>query len=205
MEDSMAIRPSEPRSTGLSEVSGNRAVAISGWQLVREMLPAALESDEAFAARIGFLEEVVDEVGPEAFIQAVRQAIRTKKYRSEVSIACIRECAGLSLAAAQHPAVSAWEIVTDIVRYHVERVGEGGYRLVDREGIDFKSSTPDKVVTFKKALPEIPENIQAAVDLMGGWGALADSYPQWWGQRWQMFREFYRPKANACTTLAVVP
>lgn len=179
-----------------------RAAAISGWQLIREMLTAPnIESDEALAARMVFLEEIVMEVGVERFHAAIREVVRTKKNRYEVSVAYIRECAGLSLALPANPAVVAWETVTDVIKNHVGRDPNGALTMRTKVTIDLSSGRPVSVI---KPVPEITPDVQRVVDLMGGWGAMAEAHPAWWAQRYQMFCQLYREGASPTKALVRV-
>jgi len=179
-------KPSGSRSLALPDADAE-AIAISGWQIVRELLPANMESDQAFLAKVEFLKEVVYEVGPERFIDAVKQAIRISQYRSEVTIKRIRECAGLDVSAPQSPSVLAWQLVTQVVKSHVKKDAEGRTVLVS--AIRMTGGNQAQMVP----VPEIPEAVSHAVRTMGGWGNLAEAYPVFWGQKFVQFREVYRP------------
>lgn len=167
--------------------------AIEGWQLIREMLPASMESDQALEARMVFLLEIIEECGIERFQEAIRLAIRTKEYRNEVSVGYIRKCAGLSLALPPNPSVQAWETVTDIVTNHLVRNPGGGYSLQAKtKRVEVK---PGVLQFVAKPVPEITPDVQRAVDLLGGWAALAEAHPIYWAQRYQMFCQIYREGA----------
>jgi len=163
-------------------------IAASAWQMCRELLPSnKIESDEALAARIVFLKEIIYAVGPERFIDAVKQSIRLSQYRSEVTINRIRQCAGLQDTLPPSPAVQAWALVTQIARDHVARDAQGNVVLEDK--VRIKPGTALALIT---PVPEIPEAVQAAVDAMGGWAAMYEAYPAWWSQKFSQFERCYR-------------
>ena len=180
------MKPSASRSIALPDHETER-LAVAGWQMVRELLPSKMESDAALKVRIGFLKEIVAEVGNERFIAAIKQCVRTCMYRNEVTIARIRQEAGLSVAPAPSPAVEAWELVTRIVVGHIGRDAEGNAVLEPR--VVLRS---DSGLALVQKVPAIPDAVARAVAAMGGWSALAESYPAWWGQRLQQFEKLYR-------------
>ena len=184
-ENGLVTSPKEIKSVEYSEAALEDCAAI-GWQLARELLAGPQESDEAVRARIEFLKEIIVEVGPRQFLAAVKQAIRISQYRNEVTIKRIRECAGLDVSPPKSSAAKTWELVTEIVTHHIER-DENGNAVLSEHIV----MRPEGVVLVP--VPNIPESLARAVRDMGGWGALADSYPQWWAQRFNMFREVYRP------------
>jgi hypothetical protein len=160
-------------------------IAAKGWQLVRELLPAPIESDGALRMRLDFLKEILYEVGQERFVEAVKQAIRISQYRSQVTVARIRQCAGLSMSETISPAVHAWTLVTTIVTRHVGYDANGCAVLEPKVRlVDGKAQV--------EPVPEIPESVREAVKLMGGWGNLKDSYPNWWGSKFVQFKEVFR-------------
>jgi hypothetical protein len=179
-------KPNANRSIALSDVEAND-IAVKGWQLVRELLPGAMESDEALMAKVEFLKEIVCEAGRESFIAGVKQAIRVSGHRNEVTIKRIRECCGLDVSLPASAAVTAWQLVTDVVRNHVRRDGEGNVALVS--AIRMTGGNQAQMVS----VPEIPEAVSKAVRALGGWGNLAEAYPAWWGQKFVQWKECYRP------------
>jgi len=174
------MKPSANKSLALPDHETER-LAVAGWQMVRELLPSKMESDAALKVRIGFLKEIVAEVGNERFIAAIKQCVRTCMFRNEVTIARIRQEAGLSVAPAPSPAVEAWELVTRIVTHHLGRDAEGNAVLQPHVKIS------ENHLAVMTSLPNIPDAVARAVAAMGGWSALAESYPAWWGQRLQQF------------------
>jgi len=78
----------------------------------------------------------------------------------------------------------AWDLTIRVVTRHIGRDGEGNAVLqprVYRDGDVFR----------EEPVPDIPEGVRRAVRAMGGWSALADSYPQWTGQRFAQFKELW--------------
>ena len=154
---------------------------------MRELLPAQIESDEAFKARVVFLREIVDEVGAERFIEAVKQAIRISEFRSQVSIGRIRRLCGLDVTEPTTPAVQAWHLVTTVATRFVRRDANGNAVLEPRVTLN------DQRQGCVEPVPDIPPAIEKAVQDLGGWAALQDAWPIWWHQRFQTFKEIYRP------------
>lgn len=180
-------RQSANKSLALPDEEASE-IAVKGWQLVRELLPAAMESDDALRIKVGFLKEIIFEAGPERFIEGVKQAIRISGHRNEVTIKRIRECAGLDVSAPLSPALLAWNLVTDVVKRHVRLDSEGNAVLVN--AIRMVDGNRAEMVP----VPEIPEAVAKAVRLMGGWRNLAEAYAQgYWGAKLQQWREVYRP------------
>ena len=182
------MKPSANKSLALPDHETER-LAVAGWQMIRELLPSKMESDAALKVRIGFLKEIVAEVGNERFIAAIKQCVRTCMFRNEVTIARIRQEAGLSVAPAPSPAVEAWELVTRIVTHHLGRDVEGNAVLQANIKLDRGLAVLTAAIT---SVPNIPDAVARAVASMGGWSALAESYPAWWGQRLQQFEKLYR-------------
>jgi hypothetical protein len=181
------LQPSEIKSGDSARESSSAAIAVSGWQMVRELLQGPMESDEALQMRIVFLCEIVDEVGAERFIEAVKQAIRISEFRSQVSIGRIRRLCGLDVTEPTTPAVQAWHLVTTVATRFVRRDVNGNAVLEPRVTLD------DNRQGIVEPVPDIPDAVAKAVQDMGGWGALQDSFPAWWAQRFQLFKELYRP------------
>jgi hypothetical protein len=149
-----------------------------------------MESDEAFKARVVFLREIVDEVGADRFIEAVKQAIRISEFRSQVSIGRIRRLCGLDVTEPTTPAVQAWHLVTTVTTRFVRRDVNGNAVLEPRVTLS------EQRMAIIEQVPNIPDAVQRAVNMLGGWGALSDAYATgWWSQRWQSFRESYRPES----------
>lgn len=156
------------------------------WQLVREFFSnAPPESDAALKMRIELLAEIVQAVGPDRFNEAVKGALRLARSRYDVTVSRIREQAGLHHVNQLTPAAKAWIFVTMVVARHVRRDPEGGYRLEPFVYIDKQGNT------VREFAPEIPEPVARAVRTMGGWGALAQTDAQYWGQRMREFRDLY--------------
>ena len=182
--------PSENKWLALPDEECEK-LAAGGWQLVRELLPpmpGQTESDEAVIARLEFLKEIIREVGPVSFKEAIKRAIRISDYRSNVTIKKLRECAGLSVAPPKTPTAEAWELVTRVVRYHVVRDPVGGYALLPRLYIDLQQGFTVEPV------PQISSAVEKAVGAIGGWLNLREAYlGGYWGQKFVQWREIYRP------------
>jgi hypothetical protein len=173
------------------------AVALT---LIREMFPVQqAESDEAAKLRLELMAEIADTVGEQRFVQAVRRAIAVSHRRWDVSVARIREMAGLRFVPEPSPAAQAWALVTQVFIDHCRSDADGNYHLEEKVVIvDGKAKiTP---------VPEIPLPTKRAIQSLGGWAALAEAWPEYFTQKWNQFREFYsedsspridsRPKAD---------
>ena len=158
------------------------AVALT---LIREVFPSAQpESDEAAKLRLELLAEIADAVGEYRFVKAVRSAIKVSHKRWDCSIARIREFAGLRFVPEPSPAAKAWELITQVFIDHCRSDADGNYHLEEKVTIvDGKAKvTP---------VPEIPPAAKRAIQCLGGWAALAEAFPEYWGQRWNQFKEFF--------------
>lgn len=144
------------------------------------------ESDLALKTRLKLLAEVVAEVGPERFLRAVEKAIAVSPNRFQVSVARIREMAGLFYTPPRHPAVVAWEQIVQIFLDHCRTDANGNYQLEDKVRIVDGTA----VVTRP---PEIPDASMKALRSIGGWAALAEAWPEYAGAKFKDFREFYEP------------
>lgn len=161
-----------------------RAWVAGEYQILREMLPGPLPSKEADALALDMLEAMAQEIGVGAFHAMILKAIETCERRP--TIATLRRIAGLNdrLDAQQMALAEAWASVTRVVTKHVGRDGEGHAILqprIYRDGDVFR----------EEPVPNIPTEVLQAVRSMGGWGALADSYPAFWGMRFANFKEFF--------------
>lgn len=173
-------------------------MAALGVIAIKEMFPTQQpESDAAAKLRLELMGEIVEAVGPDAFVSAVRKAISISKSRWDCSVARVRECAGLSNAPPLAPAIKAWNLVTEVVRHHVRPGSEGGYVLEPyvyrREG---------EVHTL--SVPTIPEPVLTAVRCLGGWGSLWSTDPAYWPQRMRDFCAVYddsSPKKDSMVKL----
>lgn len=160
-------------------------MAAIGVIAIKEMFPTQQpESDAAAKLRLELMGEIVEAVGPDAFVAAVRKAISISKSRWDCSVARVRECAGLSNAPEPSPAMKAWALVTDVVRRHVRPGAEGGYVLEP-----YVYRRDGEVHTF--AVPTISEPVASAVRCLGGWGALWSTDPAYWPQRMRDFCAVY--------------
>ena len=156
--------------------------------MVREMIPGPIMSDEARALFESKLVEIAQQVGPERFLQTLDTIIETCDRRP--TIAMIRKLAGIQRVEPRPPFVSAWTLVTKIVARHVRQHSDTGQLLHEYVYMERGKLVRDPV-------PEIPPAVQSAVDAMGGWSNLAESYPTWWGAKLTMFKELYDPNEQA--------
>lgn len=183
----MATRSSEISSNGCSPID----VAKVGYQLVRECFPLGPnqkeDSDLAVRTKIKLLAEVVEAVGPERFLRAVEQAIAVSPNRFQVSVARIREMAGLFYTPPRHPAVIAWETVIQVFLDHVRPNGDGNYQLENKVRI------VDGIAVVTQP-PAVPAASMKALRSIGGWAALAEAWPEWTAQTFKNFREFFQPE-----------
>jgi hypothetical protein len=153
--------------------------------LIDETFPTQQKiSDEATKLRLELLAEVAEEVGEQRFVQAVRNSIKVSHKKWDCSIARIRELAGLRFAPEPSPAAQMWELVTQVFIDHCRSDADGNYRLEEKITIvDGKAKvTP---------VPEIPPAAKRAIQCLGGWAALAESWPEFWQTKFRDFRELY--------------
>ena len=141
-------------------------------------------SDEAAQLRLELMAEIAAEVGEQHFVHAVRNAIKISHRRWDVSIARIREMAGLRFVPEPSPAAKAWELVTHVFVNHCRVDADGNYRLETKTVIrDGKAEeTP---------VPAISPAVKRAVQALGGWAALAESFPEYWQQKYGAFKELF--------------
>ena len=145
-------------------------------QLLRECIPGPLLSVEAMQITQNMMVAIAEEIGTEKFHTTILKAIETCDRRP--TVAKIRQLAGLNsrLEPAQEAAAKAWGIVVTVLTRHIGRDGEGNVILrpfLSRAGDAF----------HEKPVPDIPEGVRKSVAALGGWGALAESFPQWNGQQ----------------------
>ena len=164
-------------------------LAAVGLTLIREMFPSNQpESDEAAKLRLELMAEIAEQVGEQRFVQAVRGAIKVSHRRWDVSVARVREMAGLRWTPEPSPAAQAWELVTRVFIDHCRTDSNGNYHLEEKVTlVDGKA----KVMP----VPEIPQAVKRAIQCLGGWAALAEAFPEFWGQRWKQFEQFYSEDA----------
>lgn len=168
-----------------------RELAGVAWTAVREIFPSTLaESDEALNLRLDLLAEIAVECAPGQFMQAVRKAISLSRSRFDVSVAKVRQCAGLPADLPQSPATRAWLFVVEVLDRHVRLAPEGGWQLEPFcRNIDGKYEMVP--------VPAIPGAILKAVRALGGWGALKETEPQYFGQRMRDFEGLYREEETS--------
>ena len=160
-------------------------MAATAWQMVRELLASNMvESDAALRYRLNEFANIAQEVGEEKFQFAIQRCLQIYSKRWEVTIAAIRREAGLDCSPTKPPYVEAWEVVTRIVRYHLKPNANGQVEIeprIRRVGEGFRAEAPAGLTL----------EIQRAVDSMGGWPSLYESWPAFWGARQTHFREIY--------------
>lgn len=144
-------------------------------------------SDSAARFLLDQLVELAIEIGAERFHKVIVTAIQTCERRPV--LATFRRLAGLNprLDSNAELLVAAWRFLTGICRQHIGRDGNGNAVLQPRV---YRS---DGRIFMETPVPQIPDGIRATVATMGGWGSLADAYPEWWNQRWMTFKELYSP------------
>lgn len=169
----------------LSSANPEKIAAI-GLTMIREMFVTVAnnDSDIAVKLRLELMANIVREIGPERFVEAVKQAISISASRYECSIKRIRECAGLKTTPEPNPAMRAWLLVIEVLHRHVRPGPDGGYRL--EASVIFQGG---EYVTIP--VPTIPEPVSRAVRAIGGWGALVETEPAYIAQRMRDFCAVY--------------
>lgn len=164
-------------------------------QTLKELIPGALLSDHAAKIMLDKLVEIATELGQEKFHQLILKAIDTCDRRP--TIARFRQLAGLNgrLDIQQEAVAAAWSLITTVVTRHIGRDGEG------RAFLQPHLWRNDQSTYSEEPVPAIPRGVAQAIASMGGWGALADSWPQWTGQRFALFKELYRPSSDEVLAL----
>jgi hypothetical protein len=173
-----------------SQASSNlRAWVAAEYQCLREMVPGPLPSKQADALTLDMLEAIARDIGTTRFHEIILKAIETCERRP--TIAVLRRLAGINdrLDSNADALARSWELVTLIGTRHIGRDGEGNAVLQPRVYRDGEVWREDPI-------PDIPEGIRRAIRTLGGWGALSDSHPQWWGQRWTQWKELYRGEST---------
>jgi hypothetical protein len=198
LADGKGIQPtvSSPSANNLPDSCNNglRVWVAAELQTVRELIPGPLMSDHATEILLDSLEKIATEIGPERFHEVVMKAIETCERRP--TIAVYRKLAGLTtrLSPQDEALAAGWELVTLILTRFLQWDGEGQVsvqpRIAARDGKH-----------FEEIPPEIPEGVKKAVTSLGGWKALANSYPEWYSQRFQAFKELYRPSPKEIASL----
>lgn len=154
-------------------------------QCIREMIPGPAMSDDATKLQINRLVALANEVGMDRFQSAVETAIDTQERRP--TVATMRKLCGVS-SIDPSSVTEAWELITRVVTRHIQRDGNGMALLAPKMKMVDGYAVSEPV-------PTIPPDVFRAVVSLGGWGSLSDSYPAWWSQKYQQFREiFYQAK-----------
>jgi hypothetical protein len=161
-------------------------LATVGTALIDETFPSNQKmSDEAAKLRLELLAELAEQVGEQRFVRAVRDTIKVSHRRWDCSVARVREMAGLKWTPPPSPAAQAWELVTKVFIDHCRTDGDGNYRLEEKT-VNYGGTARVFPV------PEISPAIKKAVQCLGGWAALAESWPEYWQAKFKDFREFYQ-------------
>lgn len=156
------------------------------YQVLREMIPGPAMSDAATKIMLDELEAVASQIGEAAFHGVILKAIETCERRP--TLATLRNLAGLNrrLSPKDEALAKAWEILSVCVTRFMAYDGEGNVslkaRVSQRDGHYFEEEPP-----------HVPDGVMRAVRSLGGWKALVESYPTWWTQRFQSFKEVYSP------------
>lgn len=155
--------------------------------MLKEQISGPAMSDSAASYLLDRLVEMALEIGQNRFHGVILKAIETCERRPV--LATFRRLAGLNprLDSNAELLAAAWRFVTGICRKNVGRDSNGNAVLQSRV-----HRVKDGYLV-EDPVPEIPEGIRVTVSSMGGWGALADAYPDWWNQRWMTFKELYSP------------
>lgn len=164
------------------------------------MIPGPLPSKEADKLTLDMLESVAEQIGRESFHAVIVKAIQTCERRP--TIAMLRNLAGLNsrLTLDAEAVAAAWSFIVGIVKRHIGRDGNGNAFLQP-----FISYRGTGGLCVQEDVPDTPIGIHEAVSAMGGWGALAESLPQWTTQKFNQFRDIYRPTTFEKNALLVAP
>ncbi len=170
-------------NSAISPSSENAAKV--AWQAVREMWPTQnTESEFSLKLRLKLMAQIAEEIGSERFMEAVEKAISVSFGRYAVSPAKIRECAGLRWTPPLSASAQAWALVTRVFIDHCRCDQDGNYRLEEKVVlVDGKAQVT--------SVPEIPLAVKKAIQCLGGWAALAEAHPEYWGQKANQFKEFF--------------
>ena len=193
----------QKQDSSLSDPASTSSPNLRDWvklevQMLRECIPGPLLSVEAMQITQNMMVAIAEEIGTEKFHATILKAIETCDRRP--TMAKIRQLAGLNsrLEPAQEAAAKAWGIVVTVLTRHIGRDGEGNVILrpfLSRAGETF----------HEEPVPVIPEGVRKAVAALGGWGGLAESFPQWSGQRWGQWKEVYNPDPAEIAALLAPP
>jgi hypothetical protein len=161
-------------------------------QLLRECIPGPLLSVEAMQITQNMMVAIAEEIGTEKFHVTILKAIETCDRRP--TVAKIRQLAGLNsrLEPDAEAVAVAWSFIVGIVKRHIGRDGNGNAVL--QPWVSYRSPGLGGICV-QEDVPDVPIGIHEAVSAMGGWGTLADNLPQWTSQKFNQFKELYRPTA----------
>ena len=164
-------------------------LAITSWQLCREVLIVQwVETDAALNYRVSAFGKIIREVGAARFQEAMVRCLEIYSKPWDITLANVRREAGLDCSPTKTPTVEAWSLVTKIVTRHVVYDANGCAILQPKVRVVDGAAVVEPV-------PEIPDTVSAAVKLLGGWQSLKEAHPVWWTQRFQLFRECFRPES----------
>lgn len=137
--------------------------------------------------RLKLLGQLVDEIGETRYMRAIEKAISISHNRWQVTVARIRECAGLYYVPPRQPAAVAWAHIIQVFIDHVRTDGNGNYVLEEKvRNVDGKA-----VVT---PVPAVPAASLRAIRSLGGWAAIAEAWPEYTAQRFREFKDLYEPE-----------
>ena len=163
-------------------------------QIVRECIPGPTISDQAAKIMLDALEGIAREIGRENFHAVAVKIIETCERRP--TIATYRKLAGLTtrLSPQDEALAAGWELITMVVTRFLAYDAEGNVsvrpRIAQHDGKHFEEMPP-----------KIPDGVRKAVMSLGGWKLLASSYPEWWGAKFQAYKEMYRPTPEEVASL----
>lgn len=150
--------------------------------VLNEMLPGTMRSDDAAKLYLKLMIKIASEVGQARFNAAVEKAIETLEHRRP-TIATMRRLCGLASIEPSEAAL-AWILVTTVVTKHLRYNGDGAVIIAPNVRMVNGARVEDPP-------PIIPSNVLRAVIALGGWQSMAESFPAYWSQRFQNFRELY--------------
>jgi len=149
----------------------------------------------------GIYADVLEDIEPATLAKIFEQAECTCRFLPVP--AELREMAGIGGDA---ESLASWEFVQKFMERHVERKGPEGYGIV--EGLGRIEWTDGKPHCKRIPVPEIPEAIEHAVRIVGGWSRLKEmtdeQYP-WVKKEFAQAIANYDRTGRAATRLALAP
>ena len=108
-------------------------LAAVGISLIKETFPSnQTESEQAAELRLELFAELVEQVGEQRFVRAVRDTIKVSHRRWDCSVARVREMAGLKWTPPATSVAIAWQLVTRVFLDHCRVDADGNYRLEEK-------------------------------------------------------------------------